>query len=376
MLNTILTYVIAIFFLLGIVDKVFLQGRLGFQSQLEAGIAQIADLVLTLVGIMCFAPVLGLVLTPVLSPIYTLIGADPANFCGIVLGPDGGAFSLAQSMTENEQVIALSGLFLSSMLGVTVCFSLAFALGVVEKSDQEVLSQGMLAGIIAAPFATICAGLIAGFDIVFMLRSLAVSFAIVVLLVIGILKIRDKVVHGFMVFSKIISACSLVCLGFACFELLSGVKLIPWIGSIDDKFSTVGTMGVTIAGALCMVSFLQRILKRPMAALGHALRINDTAILGIMLSIVNAMPVYAMVKDMDARGKLTVIAFSTPACYALGSHLAFAQTMMAEYAIPMVAGKILGGVMAVAIAYAFFPVPAEEGEEPLSGEGLAEACTE
>lgn len=59
-------------------------------------------------------------------------------------------------------------------------------------------------------------------------------------------------------------------------------------------------------------------------------------------------------RDAVTRGKLVVVAFSTPVCYALGSHLAFAQTMMPQYTVPMVVGKLVCGVLASALGLALF----------------------
>ncbi len=73
-----------------------------------------------LVGIMCFAPLLGNILTPVISPVYDLIGADPANFPGIILGPDGGAFALSESMTEDTMVIALDQIKMVNISGTYI----------------------------------------------------------------------------------------------------------------------------------------------------------------------------------------------------------------------------------------------------------------
>ncbi|MDO4648064.1 MAG: ethanolamine utilization protein EutH [Eubacteriales bacterium] len=352
--NTVIVYAIAIFFLVGIFDRVFLRGRLGFSAELEKGISQVAGLIMSLVGIMCFAPLLGKILTPIVSPLYNLIGADPANFPGIILGPDGGAFALAQSMTEDNKVIALSGLFLASMLGVTICFSLPFALGIVDEEDKDVLSKGMLAGIIASPFGAVISGLIAGFPITFIIKNLSITFVIVILIVIALIKAQDALVKGFALFSKGISALATLSLGFACFEMLTGIKLIPGLDSIGDKFQMVGSMGITIGGALCMILFLQKILKKAFLALGKLLKVNDVAVMGIILSTANAMPVYSMIKDMDQRGKLFAVAFSVPACYSLGAHLAYTATVMPEYILPEVLGKIICGILAIIIAQCVF----------------------
>lgn len=354
MINTVIMMLIAVFMLLGIFDKVFLGDRLGYGKELESGIMQVGGLILSLVGIMVLAPFIGTILTPVVSPIYHLIGADPANFPGIIIGPDGGAFALASTMTNDPRVIALSGLFLSSMLGVTVCFSLPVSMGMVSNHDRLFLSKGMLAGIISTPFGALISGIIGGLDFGFMIRNLIPAFVIVALLSIGLIKAQNALIKGFLLFSKGITKAAQLSLGFASFEYLTGIKLIPGLDIIGDKFTVVGTMGITIGGALCAIRFINIVFKGGFARLGNVLKINDVAVLGIISSIANAIPVYSMVKDMDKRGKILTIAFSVPACYALGSHLAYSATVMPEYMAAVVAGKIICGVLAMIIAYVMF----------------------
>lgn len=354
MINTIIVFIITGCFCLGIIDRAFFKGKFGLAKEVESGVGQVAGLILSLAGIMCLAPLLAKVLTPVFTPVYGLVGGDPASFAGIILGPDGGAFPIASSMTDNEQVIALSGLFLASILGVTVCFSLPFALGVVQEKDKKFISKGMLAGIISSPIGAFIGGLVSGFDILFMLKNLSVAIVIVIILVVLLIFFENGVVKGFLIFSKIIQILSMLSLMFATIELMTGYKLIPWLDSMGDKLGVIGNMGLSIAGALCMVKIIQWILKKPLEALGKKVGLNGTAMVGILMSTANAMPVYGMVKDMNNKGKIMCIAFSVPACYALGSHLAYTSTMMPQYIAAEVVTKLAGGVVAMLIAWILF----------------------
>lgn len=354
MVNTVIMFIIAAFMMVGVADKVFFKSRFGFGEDFEAGIMQAAGLILSLVGIMCLAPLLGKLFTPVVSPIYRLIGADPANFSGIILTPDGGGYALSQAMTDNHVVSVLSGLFLAAMLGTTISFSLPVSMGIVEDADRAYLSKGMLAGIIATPFGAVISGLLAGFPLGFMLQSLIPAFVIVAVLVVALKKAEAVLIRGFLMFSKGITAAAVISLGFAGFELLTGIKLIPWMDSIGDKFTTVGTIGITIAGALCAIRFIKTAFKKTFTVLGKLLRVNDVAVVGIVSSLANAIPVYSMVKDMDNRGKILSMAFAVPACYALGGHLAYTAAVLPEYIMSLVLGKIFCGILAMVIAYILF----------------------
>lgn len=354
-INDIIVLVVAIFFLVGIIDKALLGGRLRLAEAVDSGVAQIPGLLFLLAGVMCLIPLIVKFVTPVITPVYELLGADPAAFSGILIGPDAGGFSMASAMTDNEEIMALSGLYLASMLGVTLVFSLPWSMSVVNEEDKDVLIKGMLCGMIAAPFGTMLAGVVAGYSFSMILLNLLPAIIIILVVAVGLLKAQKLVVKIFAVYSKLVIALAALAVGCAGFELLTGIKLIPGLDGIEDKFAVIGNIGLSMGGALALVYVLQKILKKPFQALGRMLKINDVAVLGIFASIANAMPVFSdMVKDMDPRGKLLCIAFAGPAWCALGSHLAYTSTVMPEALLPQVIGKLAAGVLAMGIALLFF----------------------
>lgn len=366
--NDIIVFIIAGFVVLGCLDKAILNGKLGLAGAVESGVAQIGGLIFFLVGVMCLVPLITKLLTPLLTPLYGLFGGDPAAFAGIIIGPDAGGYAMAASMTQNEQVIALSGIFLSSMLGLTVIFALPWGMGVVKKEDQEFLLKGMICGIIASPIGAIIAGLVAGFNMGFMLINLIPAIVIVIILVILLFVAQKVVISILKWYSRIIQGLAAAAVGFASFEMLTGIKLIPWIDSMGDKLSIMGNIGISMGGALAFVFVLQKILRKPFMAFGRKVKINDTAVLGLVAAMANAMPVLSdMYKDMDRRGKLIVAAFTAPAWCAFGSHLAFTSTVMPQYLLPMIVGKLAGGIIAIVLAMLFFGKQVGVDEAMISG---------
>ena len=59
---------------------------------------------------------------------------------------------------------------------------------------------------------------------------------------------------------------------------------------------------------------------------------------------------FGLVKDMDERGKVVNVAFAVSAAFVFGDHLGFAAGFAPESLLAMIAGKLAGGISAVAVA--------------------------
>ncbi|MBD9116343.1 MAG: ethanolamine utilization protein EutH, partial [Clostridiales bacterium] len=91
-------------------------------------------------------------------------------------------------------------------------------------------------------------------------------------------------------------------------------------------------------------------LKKPLLKLGGRLGINDVAAAGLLASLANSIPMFGMLKDMDARGKIVNVAFAVSAAFVFGDHLGFTAGFAPEMIGPMIVGKLVGGVSAIAVA--------------------------
>ena len=84
--------------------------------------------------------------------------------------------------------------------------------------------------------------------------------------------------------------------------------------------------------------------------LGHLLGMNDIAAAGLVATLANNIPMFGMMKDMDGRGKVINVAFAVSAAFVFGDHLGFTAGFDAGMIFPMIVGKLVGGVTAVAVA--------------------------
>lgn len=83
-INDIIIYLMAIFMVLGAIDRI-IGNKFGLGEKFEEGIMAMGSLALAMVGIICLAPVLANLLKPVIVPIFNVLGADPAMFAGSIL---------------------------------------------------------------------------------------------------------------------------------------------------------------------------------------------------------------------------------------------------------------------------------------------------
>lgn len=347
--DEILIAVMAVFAVLGAIDRIF-GNRFGLGQEFENGILAMGSLALAMVGIVSLAPVLAAVLKPVVVPVYRFLGADPAMFAGTILANDMGGAALAAQMTEDPQAALLGGVLTGAMLGATIVFTIPVAMGILEERDRPAMAKGILCGIVTIPIGVFVGGLVAGFSIGMVLRNLVPIVLIAVLIALGLWRAEKAMVKGFEIFGKFVVIVVTVGLAAAIVEALTGFVLIPGMAPISEGFETVGTIAIVLAGAFPLVFVVTKLLRKPLMAVGRRLGINDAAAAGLIASLANSIAAFGMVKDMNERGKVINIAFAVSAAFVFGDHLGFTAGFAPEMIGAMIAGKLAGGVSAVAVA--------------------------
>lgn len=338
-----------LFMALGAVDRI-IGNRFGLGEKFEEGIIAMGSLALSMIGIICLAPVLAGLLRPVVVPLYSFLGADPAMFAGTILANDMGGAPLAKELALTPEAGQFGGLIVGSMLGPTVVFTIPVALGIIRPEDQEFLARGVLAGVITIPIGGLVGGLAAGFPLMMVLKNLIPIVLIAVLIALGLAFIPNGMVKGFQVFGRFVIIVITVGLAAAIVEALTGITLIPGMNPIEEGYATVGGIAIVLAGAFPLVFVITKVFRKPLMRLGHLLGMNDIAAAGLVATLANNIPMFQMMGDMDRRGKIINVAFAVSAAFVFGDHLGFTAGFDAAMIFPMIVGKLVGGVTAVAVA--------------------------
>ena len=341
--------VMAAFAILGALDRIF-GNRLGLGKEFEEGIGAMGALALAMLGIISLAPVLAKLLEPVVVPVFSFLGADPAMFAGALLACDMGGGPLAMEMARTPEAGLLGGVITGSMLGATVVFTIPTAMGILREEDRPALAKGILCGVVTVPVGILVGGLTAGLPFGMVARNTVPILVLGALIALGLWKAEKAMIRGFSLFGKGITALITAGLGTAIFQELTGITLIPGMEPLSTGFETVGAIAIVLAGAFPLVRLLTRLLRKPLEKLGNILGINDAAAAGLVATLANSIATFGLVKDMDDRGKVVNIAFAVSAAFVFGDHLGFTAGFAPEMLPAMIAGKLAGGAAAICVA--------------------------
>lgn len=375
-INEIIIWILMICMVLGGIDRA-IGNKFGLGEHFEEGFNALGSLGLAMVGIISLAPVLEKLLLPIIGPFYRALGADPAMFAGTLLANDMGGWALAQRLTDNPDAAKLSGLILGAMMGATIVFTIPVSLSIIEKEDRPFLAKGVLAGIVTIPFGVFVGGVVAGMDVVFVLRNVVPIIVVAALIAVGLWLIPDKMTTGFLWFGKGLVFLITIGLVIATFVEVTGVQIMPagWeLVSPFEGIAVIGSIALVLLGAFPAVALIVKYAAKPLSAVGKLLGMNEVAAGGMVATLANNIPMFQLFKDMDNRGKVLNAAFAVSGAFVLGDHLGFTAGVMRDMIFPMMTGKLTAAILAVVVAILVFGRslrPHEEEKAAAAGQGAA-----
>ncbi|MBN4056536.1 MAG: ethanolamine utilization protein EutH [Alkaliphilus sp.] len=349
-ISDIIVYIMVGFMVIGAADKI-MGNKYGYGEKFDEGFMAMGSLAIAMIGVISLAPVLADILRPVVVPVYTFLGADPAMFATTLLANDMGGYPLAMELALTKEAGLFAGLILGAMMGPTIVFTIPVALGIIKKEDHPFLAKGILAGIITIPLGCLAGGLAAGFSLGMILSNLVPIIIVSLLIALGMWKISEKMIKGFIVFGKGVVIVITGATAAIVFETLTGIVIIPGMAPVWDGVEIIGAIAIMLIGAFPMVHFITTVFKKPLMKLGNTIGMGNVAAAGMVATLANNIPMFGMMKDMDDRGKVLNVAFAVSAAFIFGDHLGFTAGVYRDMVFPMVVGKAVGGVTAVMLAY-------------------------
>ncbi len=125
---------------------------------------------------------------------------------------------------------------------------------------------------------------------------------------------------------------------------MTGFQILKGIAPIEEAMALVSSIGVVLLGSLPVAELLRRILEKPLNWIGSRTGMNGNSVAGLLMGIVSPVPAIAMMKEMDARGKVVNAAFLVCGASALAAHMGFAYGTEPELVVPLLVSKLAGGL--------------------------------
>ena len=369
-INSVIMMIMMIFMLVGAIDKI-LGNKFGYGEEFENGFNAIGPLALSMAGVVAAAPVLAKLLGPILTPIYTAIGADPSMFATTILACDMGGYPLAMELAEDPAIGNFAGLILGTMMGPTIVFTIPVALGIIRAEDRPYLASGVLAGVITVPIGCIVGGLVmnmtpykVGIDTI--LINLVPVIIIAGLIVVGLWFAPAAMIKGFNVFGTGVTIVITAFTAIAVFQEITGIMfplfdvmstVDPDLGytPLDSGLLPCGQIGIVLIGAFPMVKWITTTFGGALGKIGGALGMDEKGSAGLVATLANNIAMFNIMGEMNPKGKLLNVAFAVSAAFVFGDHLGFTAGNEPEMIFPVIAGKLAAGVTALILANILAP---------------------
>lgn len=342
--------VMAFFMTLGALDKALFNNRFGYGAEFEKGLGAMGTLTTVMVGIMCTAPALGSVAAPVLTPLFSSIGSDPAMAAGMLLGVDSGGLPLARELTTDQTAAVLSGVGLGGTLGAVLTFALPLSLSLANEASRPYVAKGLVAAVAASPLSLLSVGWMTGMSFKSILLLGMQAFVLAAVLAVLLTLFCDPTVRAFLIFSRVLMGLFVLLLATAALQHYFPIVLIPGMDPIEPQLTIIGEIGLMLSGAFPLALFIRRHLSAAVRGLARLLKTDEDAALGMVVSLANPLPMYVMANRMTNRGKVLCAAFSGPILTLLGDHLGYVTAVCPDAVMPLLAGKVTAAVGALLLA--------------------------
>lgn len=353
----------------------------GLGREFREGLYSIGPIFVPVAGIMASIPYLSQVIKAVFGPAFGAIGADPAIAATTFIAVDMGGYQLANALAATRESWIMA-MVTGYMAGATIVFSIPVGLAMLEKRDHKYMALGVMSGILTVPVGVFVTSAILaltnasvrdvistdaeatyqlalGFGTI--ISNLVPLIAICVAIALGLRYAPDTMIKGFMWFGRAMDAGIKLVLVFSIVEYFTGAfsnlfgvwGFDPIIADPKDQFRALeisGYIGIMLAGAFPMVYLIKKYLAKPLEAIGKRFGFSAVGSAGILAAAANILALFRLVKEMPPKDKVMCIAFAVSAAFLFGDHLAFTANFQPTMIVPVMLGKVTGGVTAIILA--------------------------
>ncbi|WP_320938790.1 ethanolamine utilization protein EutH, partial [Lysinibacillus capsici] len=225
MIGTIIVYIIMICAVLGAIGAIR-DAEYGIGKEFMNGIHTVGHIFVPAAGIMAAIPYLTWFISHFISPIFELIGADPAIAATTILASDMGGYQLANALKESYEGWVMA-LVVGFMSGATIVFSIPMGLAMLDKRDHKYMALGIMAGVLTIPIGAFISSImivlfntevrevistteaptyVFAISVLQILINLLPLFIFVILIALGLKLIPNGMITGFMVFGRVMDA--------------------------------------------------------------------------------------------------------------------------------------------------------------------------
>lgn len=379
-IGTYVIYVIMVCAVLGAVASIYNpEGELG--QEFIAGLHSIGPIFIPVAGIMAAIPYISAGISQLIAPLFLALGADPGIAGPIFIASDMGGYQLAKALAQSPEGWIL-GLITGFQSGSTIIFVIPVGLVMLRKVDHKYMALGIMAGLLTIPVSIMVIamtiqmlGLEVRPDIAttgvatqalhftwpMLVRNLMPLILFCIALAAALRYFPTLMVYlflklgQFMYITVVLVLVASIVQYFTGFfsSVFGGWGFAPIIADADDQFRALeiaGYVGLMLCGAFPMVHLLKRFLAKPIERVASRFGMSGVGAAGVLAASANILAMFRLVSEMPPKDKVLVIAFSVCAAFTFGDHMAFSANFQPSLILPLIIGKLSGGLVAMLLA--------------------------
>ncbi|GHS84629.1 ethanolamine utilization protein EutH [Pseudomonas sp. PAGU 2196] len=379
-IGTYVIYVIMVCAVLGAVASIYNpEGELG--QEFIAGLHSIGPIFIPVAGIMAAIPYISAGISQLIAPLFLALGADPGIAGPIFIASDMGGYQLAKALAQSPEGWIL-GLITGFQSGSTIIFVIPVGLAMLRKVDHKYMALGIMAGLLTIPVSIMVIAMtiqmlglevrpdIATTDVAtqalhftwpMLVRNLMPLILFCIALAAALRYFPTLMVYlflklgQFMYITVVLVLVASIVQYFTGFfsSVFGGWGFAPIIADADDQFRALeiaGYVGLMLCGAFPMVHLLKRFLAKPIERVASRFGMSGVGAAGVLAASANILAMFRLVSEMPPKDKVLVIAFSVCAAFTFGDHMAFSANFQPSLILPLIIGKLSGGLVAMLLA--------------------------
>jgi len=346
----IITYILVTFAVLGGLD-LLIGNRFGLGKEFERGFEMLGPLALTMLGLMTLAPFLARVMQPGLGWLAEILPFDPSLYTSFLFANDNGGAVLADRVALDPALGVFNGNVVASMMGCTVSFTVPYALSNLPKSLHRKVLLGLLCGIVTVPVGCFAGGLTAGVPLGALAMNLIPVFAVSGLIALGLFLIPQVCVKIFGVIGVLIKGLIAFGLALGVLDAFTGLQPLPGIAPLSQNAPIILSAAALMSGAFPLIFVLQRLLRRPLAAVARKTELDEESVAGFLTTLATSVATFGKMEKMNDTGVIINSAFAVSAAFLLTDHLAFTLATRPEILPAVLTGKLVAGLLSLAVAF-------------------------
>ncbi|BAP43814.1 ethanolamine utilization protein EutH [Pseudomonas sp. 21LCFQ02] len=380
-IGTYVIYLIMVCAVIGAIASIYNpESELG--KEFTAGINSIGPIFLPVAGIMAAIPYISQFISVFIAPVFQAMGADAGIAGPIFIAADLGGYQLAQALSSSPEGWIV-GLITGFQCGSTVIFVIPVGLAMLDKRDHKYMALGIMAGLLSIPVSIIMIALLMQgmglnvrpdiattgiptqalhFTLTGLIQNLMPLILFCCALAAALRYLPNLMVAIFLKLGQLMYALVTLVLVASIVEYFTGFfsstfgrwGFAPIIADKEDQMRALeiaGYVSIMLCGAFPMVWLIKRYLSGPIEKVAGRVGLSPVGAAGILAASANILAMFRLLADMPPKDKVLVVAFAVCAAFTFGDHLAYSANFQPSIILPLIIGKLVGGVIGMGLAW-------------------------